>query len=257
MTEQALVQHQADGILTVTFNRPHKLNALTFEMLRQLRAIVDEFRVDDDLRVLMITGNGKYYSAGMDIDAGLAPETPSGIEFRDWYRTSIHTLFDEMEAVEKPIVAAIQGPCLGGALEMALSCDFRLAAASAAFALPETKIGALPGSGGISRLTRLVGIAEAKWLVMGAQTISPDRALRVGLVHSIYPDAEFADAAHAFAAQLVALPKEVLAMAKLVIEAAHDVDRSTARNLERIANTPLSQSKDHRDLVNAFLNRKK
>ena len=257
MTEEALLQDRTGGVLTVTFNRPKKLNALTFEMLSQLRDVVADFRTNEDLRVLVITGAGKYYSAGMDIDAGLAPETPSGMEFRDWYRNSIHTLFDEMEAVEKPIVAVVQGPCLGGALEMALSCDFRLCAESAAFALPETKIGALPGSGGISRLTRLVGIAEAKWLVMGAQTIDAQRALRVGLVHNVYPDDKFADACSTFAAELASLPKEVLGMAKLVIEAAHDLDRSTARNVERIANTPLSQSQEHKDLVTAFLNRKR
>jgi enoyl-CoA hydratase/carnithine racemase len=256
MSEPDLLHSESDGVLTVTFNRPQKYNALTFAMLDQLQELADKFREDDSLRVLLITGNGKYYSAGMDISAGLAPETDSGIEFRNWYRTAIHQLFDELEAIEKPIISAAQGPCLGGALEMALSCDFRLAAESAAYGLPETNIGALPGSGGTSRLTRLVGVAEAKWLIMAAQTIDAQRALRVGLVHEVYPDAEFLQRCQAFARHLASLPREVLGMAKLTIESVKDLDRASARNIERMANTQLSQSQEHRDLVAKFLARK-
>lgn len=257
MTTSDLLHAETDGVLTLTFNRPDRLNALTFNILEKLTGHVERFRDDDSLRVMMLTGAGKTYSTGMDIDAGLAPETDSGVEFRDWYRRSIHLLFDELEAVEKPIVAAINGTCLGGALEMALSCDFRLAADSATFGLPETNIGALPGSGGTSRLTRIVGTAEAKWLIMAAQTIDTERALRVGLVHDVYPDKVFDERCQEFARQLGSLPREVLGMAKLVIEAAHDLDRASARNIERIANTPLSQSQEHKDLIKAFLNRKK
>ena len=163
MTEKTLLHDEHESILTITFNRPEKYNAITSDMLSQLFDLVHRFREDDGLRVMILKANGKYYSAGMDIETGLAPETESGIEFRNWYRHSFHMLFDELEAIEKPVISAAQGPCLGGALEMALSCDFRLAASSAAYGLPETRIGALPGSGGTSRLTRLVGVAEAKW----------------------------------------------------------------------------------------------
>ena len=257
MTEKTLLHDEHESILTITFNRPEKYNAITSDMLSQLFDLVHRFREDDGLRVMILKANGKYYSAGMDIETGLAPETESGIEFRNWYRHSFHMLFDELEAIEKPVISAAQGPCLGGALEMALSCDFRLAASSAAYGLPETRIGALPGSGGTSRLTRLVGVAEAKWLIMASQTISAERALRVGLVHEIYPDEEFDAACWKFSRQLTTLPREVLGIAKLTIEAVKDLDRATARNIERIANTPLSQSQEHRNLVKAFLNRNK
>ena len=257
MTEPALLQQAEDGILGITFNRPDKYNAITFAMLEDLSKAIDRFREEDELRVLLLRANGRYYSAGLDVGEGLAPETESGIEFRNWYRRDIHRLFDELEAIEKPIVAAIQGPCLGGALEMALSCDFRLAATSARFGLPETNIGALPGSGGMSRLTRLVGSAEAKWLVMAAQTIDAGRALRVGLIHEVYPDDEFEKQYKAFAQKLVALPREAVGAGKVAIDAIEDVDRATARQIERLSNTPLSQSEEHRSLVRAFLNRKK
>ena len=257
MNDEPLLHQQSEGILTITFNRPEKYNAINTEMLERLAELTAEFRENDDLRIMLITANGKYYSAGMDMSAGLAPETESGIYFRNWYRKSFHMLFDELEAIEKPVISAAQGPCLGGALEMALSCDFRLAAASASYGLPETNLGGLPGSGGTSRLTRIVGTAEAKWMIMAAQTVSAERALRTGLIHDIYPDETFASQCLDFARHLTTLPREVLGMAKLAIEAAKDLDRATARNIERIANTPLSQSREHRELVNAFINRKR
>lgn len=257
MTEPALLQNTENGILSVTFNRPDKYNALTFAMLAELADALDRFREDDSLRVLLLRANGKFYSAGLDVSEGLAPETESGIEFRNWYRRDIHRLFDEFESIEKPIVSAIQGPCLGGALEMALSCDFRLAAESAKFGLPETNIGVLPGSGGMSRLTRLVGSAEAKWMVVAAQTIDAQRALRVGLVHELYPTEDFEQHAINFAQHLTTLPKEAIGAGKVAIDAIEDVDRTTARNIERLVNTPLSQSEEHRSLVKAFLSRKK
>lgn len=257
MNDSPLLHHQDDGILTVTFNRPDKYNAITTEMLDRMAELAVEFRENDDLRVMLINAKGKYYSAGMDMSAGLTPETGSGIFFRNWYRKSFHLLFDELEAIEKPVISAAQGPCLGGALEMALSCDFRLAAESASYGLPETVLGGLPGSGGTSRLTRIVGTAEAKWMIMAAKTVNAERALRTGLVHEIYPDDAFAEKCREFALHLTTLPREVLGMAKLAIEAVKDLDRATARNVERMANTPLSQSKEHRDLINAFLNRKK
>ena len=257
MTEPAMLRTAEDSILCITFNRPHKYNALTFAMLAELGEVLDSFREDDNLRVLLLRANGPFYSAGLDVSEGLAPETESGIGFRNWYRREIHRLFDEIEAIEKPIVSAIQGPCLGGALEMALSCDFRLASESAKFGLPETNIGVLPGSGGMSRLTRLVGAAEAKWLVVGAQTIDAQRALRVGLVHEVYAADDFEQRYMDFARYLATLPREAIGAGKLAIDAIADVDRSTARNIERLVNTPLSQSEEHRGLVKAFLNRKK
>jgi len=257
VSEPALLLEAQNGVLGITFNRPEKYNAITFAMLEELAEAVDQFREDDGLHVLLLRANGRYYSSGLDISEGLGVDTDSGIDFRNWYRRDIHRLFDELEAIEKPIVAAIQGPCLGGALEMALSCDFRLAAEGAQFGLPETKIGALPGSGGMSRLTRLVGSAEAKWLVMAAQTIDARRARRVGLVHEVYPQESFEEHCQRFTSQLAALPREAVGAGKVAIDAIADVDRTTARHIERLANTPLSQSEEHRSLVQAFLTRKK
>lgn len=127
-------------------------------------------------------------------------------------------MFDEFESIEKPIVVAHQGPCLGAALEMSLSCDFRLAARGARYALPEIEFGALPGCGGISRLTRVAGPHWARWLVMAGEQVTADQALAMGIVHAVYPDDTFDSRARAFCARLAGLPYEALGLAKLSIE---------------------------------------
>jgi enoyl-CoA hydratase len=179
----------------------------------------------------------------------------STLDGRAWYRKKFHMLFDELESVEKPIVAAHQGPCLGGGLEISLSCDFRLAAKSARYGLPEIDIGALPGSGGVSRLTRIAGPHWARWLVMAGEQVDSDQAQQMGIVHAVYPDEEFESKVRAFCAKLAKKSYEVLGLAKLSIELAADLDRAQARNVERIANSILFTGEEHRELVRAFMER--
>lgn len=251
-----LLREDEQGLITVTLNRPDKLNAITPDMLDGIGQAVADLRDDSEQRVLLIRSRGSYFSSGMDISDGMNASADSGLAFRHWYRRSLHTLFDEIEAVEKPVVMAIHGPCLGGALEMACSCDFRLAAKEARFRLPEIKLGILPGSGGTSRLTRLLGPANAKWLVMAGKDIDATRALQMGLIHTLWEESEFADSVEKFCLELAALPKEALAMAKITIDTVADLDRTGARQVERIANTTLLGSEEHRAIMDEFLQRK-
>jgi enoyl-CoA hydratase/carnithine racemase len=138
---------------------------------------------------------------------------------------------------------------------MSLSCDFRLAATSARYGLPEIDIGALPGSGGVSRLTRIAGPHWARWLVMAGEQVSGDQALNMGFVHAVFPDAEFNDRVDTFCARLAKQPYEVMGLAKLSIELAADLDRNQARNVERISNSILFTGQEHKALVQAFLDR--
>lgn len=260
-TDSHLQTAELDGVLTVTFARPEKYNAVTSEMLTGLRAAIEHFGASTELRVLLIRAEGKYFTAGMDIgsiDADISPSSgaqPSGIAFRRTYRR-LHALFDELEAVEKPVVVAVQGPCLGVGVEMSLSCDFRLASESATFCLPEiTHLAALPGSGGISRLTRVVGPHWARWLAMAGRTVDSRLARGMGLVHDVYPDELFAESVAEFVRDLTKIAPEALALAKLAIEAAVDTDRTTSRNIDRMANTILTGTAEHRAMVKGFLDR--
>jgi enoyl-CoA hydratase/carnithine racemase len=254
--EDHLLTSVKDSVLELAFNRPDKLNAISDAMVNGLRDAVQRFADQRELRVMLIRSNGPYFSAGMQLSADISPEVGgSTLDGRHWYRNKFHKLFDEFESIEKPIVVAHQGPCLGGALEMSLSCDFRLASESARYGLPEIDIGALPGSGGVSRLTRVAGPHWARWLVMAGEQVSAEQALNMGMVHAVYPDADFASRVEAFCAKLARQPYEVLGLAKLSIELAADLDRTQARNVERIANSILFTGAEHKALVAAFMER--
>ena len=256
MSEPQLLKSDSDGILEIVLNRPEKYNAITNEMADGLFDAVIELRERDDLRVMLIRANGRYFSAGTDLtNVGMPDPEGSSSRARTWYRSgrgSFHSMFDEMEAVEKPIVVAHQGPCLGGGFEMSLSCDFRLAAASARYGMPEVDIGVIPGSGGTSRLTRQVGAHWARWLVLAGESIGAERALAVGLVHDVYADDVFEERVRAFCKKLAGLPREAAAIAKLTIEMTADLDRQQARNAERLANSVLFLGDEHKDLIAAL-----
>ena len=248
-SEEFLVS-EAGGVLTFRFNRPDKLNAINANMRDGLAAAVKRFGETPELRVLVIRSTGRYFSAGMDITAmGDMPVT--GVELRHQYR-QLHNIFDEMEKIEKPVVSAIHAPCFGGSLEMSLSCDFRLAAERAVFALPEIEIGVIPGSGGTSRLTQLVGRGWARWLLMGNQRVTAQRALIMGLVQEVYPDDEFDAGVDAFVQTLVSLPNDVMGLQKVAIDLAASTSRESARFVERVANTILINGDEHKNAVELF-----
>lgn len=245
----------ADGIITLTFTRDAKLNAVTDEMLDVMRQAVGDLGDHESNRALVITAEGRYFTAGRDIgEMGEHPE--SGVALRRNYRR-LHELFDEMERLEKPIVLAAQGPCLGIGVEMASSCDFRFAGERATFGLPELpNLAVLPGSGGISRFTRLVGPHWARWVAMAAENVDADLALTMGFVHRVFPDESFHADVDAWVRKLVGMSAEALGLAKITIDAAADSDRRTARHIDRMANTMLLQTAEHLDKIDAFLSRK-
>ncbi|HTK62428.1 MAG TPA: enoyl-CoA hydratase/isomerase family protein [Pseudonocardia sp.] len=249
-----------DGVITITFTRDRKLNAVTGAMLDGIREAVADLRDRDENRVLVITAEGRYFTAGADITAlpvgETGPDVP-GSTFRRNYRR-LHELFDEIEAVEKPVIIVAQGPCLGIGMELSSSCDFRFAAEGARFGLPEVRnIAAMPGSGGISRLTRLIGPHWVRWLAMAGQEIDAAQALNVGYLHAVYPADELQARVGDFVRDLLSQPAEALGLAKIVIDAAATSDRTAARDFDRVANTALVASVEHRAKLDAFAARGK
>lgn len=247
MTPSQYRRDENEGVVTITFTRDEKRNAISPEIFAGIEQAARDLAERDDLRVLVITAEGRYFSAGIDITS--IPETlglgtdgvARGSNMRYQYRRQArHDFYDLLESIEKPIVHAAQAPCLGTGLEMAVSCDFRLASERTTYSLPEIQnIGMIPGSGGISRLTRLVGPHWAKWLAMAGEVIDAQEAKAMGLVHAVYPEAEFPARVQGFARRLAGLPREALGVAKLAVDACADVDRRTARDVERIANSLL------------------
>lgn len=242
MTTHARLEfHGANLILT--FTRPEKKNAISNEMLELLAEAGHRLATEQAVRTLVITGEGDYFTSGVDLAGGMATkmaiktDTP-GRHFRSVHR-EIHAILDELETIEKPIVLAAQGPCFGLGLELAATCDFRFATPATTFALPEINIGVIAGSGGTGRLVRAIGPAWTKWLGMAGRRVDAETALRIGLVHEIYPVETFSESVLKFVDDLNALPAEAVGVAKIAIDAAVDSDRVTQRHFERLACTTL------------------
>jgi enoyl-CoA hydratase/carnithine racemase len=252
MSEPPVLRSEREGVLELVLNRPAKLNALTNEMFGIIREAVDDLRVREDLKVLLIRAKGRYFCAGVDQlqtgDSGgpTPPDSPAAI--RAFMRVpmggGMHALYQEMERVEKPIVVAHHATCVGGGLEMSLSCDFRLAAQSASYSFPEMAFAMLPLSGGVSRLTRLCGPHWARWMLLANEPVPAERALTMGLVHNIYPDETFEEEVWAFCTRLAAKPGEAVAAGKLAIEMAADLPSDQSRQLERLTYSSLAFTKD-------------
>jgi enoyl-CoA hydratase len=225
-------------------------------MRDELRELILALVADDGLRVLIITGEGRAFSAGEDVRGmqGLSEIGTKG--FRRVAR-DIHNVFDEIEAIEVPVIAAINGVAAGGGLELALSCDFRFAAEGAKLGFPENNVGLIPGSGGCSRLVKVVGLSKAKRLVMSGEMILAPRALQIGLVDEVFAADELMPKAMEFAKQLATKAPLALGLAKLVLNASANVDPDTGRQLERLGQSILKRTEDHEEGAKAFVEKRK
>jgi enoyl-CoA hydratase len=255
MTEPHFLSHRIDNIFIGTLNRPKKLNAMSLEMLGLLDKAICEFRDDPSLRVMLIRSTGRYFCAGADLLDADVPDVSSGSAIREAHRRligGVQRMWDELEAIEKPIVVAHHATCVGGGLEMSLSCDFRLAAKNARYSFPEAVFGSLPASGGVSRLTRIVGTHWARYIIMANKDIDADRALAIGLVHEVFPNETFDDDVMTFCRHLALQKPEVVGTAKIAIELARDLQAAQARSVERLANSALMLGTEYRDGIAAI-----
>lgn len=247
---------RSEGVATLTLNRPTTLNSWNQKMRDELREAVRQLVFDDELRVLVVTGEGRAFSAGEDV-RGMQGLTDMGTRGFRRVARDIHNVFDEIEAMEVPVIAAINGTAAGGGLELALSCDFRFAADTAKLGFPENNVGLIPGSGGCSRLVKLVGIAKAKRLVMTGEMVLAPRALEMGLVDEVFPSSQLMAKALEFATGLAAKAPMALGLAKLVLNACANVDPDTGRHLERLGQSVLKKTEDHEEGAKAFVEKRK
>jgi enoyl-CoA hydratase len=252
-----LLTEVVDNILIATFNRPEKLNAMSFEMVELIEQAVHRFRDSPELRVMLFKSQGRYFSAGADLKQGdgAARSWPEkGSEVRESHRRlPMRRIWDEMEGIEKPFVVAHHARCVGGSLEMSLSCDFRLAAASASYAFPEAKFGVLPATNGVSRLVRIIGPHWARYMIMANIPLEAHEALNAGLVHKVYPDETFADDVMGFCRHLAKQDAELVGAAKVAIELAKDLPAHQAASIERLVNSSIMTTQHYRDLTTAHV----
>ena len=240
-----------DGVCLVTIDRPEVRNALSADVIRDLTAVLDHARDDDEVSVLVVTGAGdKAFVAGADITQlqHYTPETA--------LESAMQRAFDAIEDFPKPTIAAVNGFALGGGCELAMSCDIRIASDRARFGLPETTLGVLPGAGGTQRLARLVGTGRAVEMILTGRFVPADEALAMGLVTSVVASDALLDAARETAATIAAKGPLAVRLAKLVVRAGMDADQATGQVVERLAQAVLYGSADKAEGTAAFLGKR-
>jgi enoyl-CoA hydratase len=251
MTE--LIRTERIGqVARLTLNRPDTLNALDQTILLALEAAVGNVANDADVRALVLTGEGRAFAAGADIEA-MSHMDPGEAET---FSRLGHRVFASLEQLAVPTIAAVNGFALGGGCELAMSCDWIYASTKARFGQPEVNLGLIPGFGGTSRLVRRVGIAWAKELVCSGTSIKADEAVRIGLANRLFEPDELA-AKSLDAAQAVSQAgPEAVQLAKRVMQQGQDADVRTAHALEQNAFGLVFSSAEHNEGIAAFLEKR-
>lgn len=246
--------HKKDAVATIELYRPQKKNSLNGEMRRELEEYLKELAHDRNTRVAIVTGGEEIFCAGADISE--IQESASAEEAYQHAR-EFQLLFDQIEGLPQPAIAAVSGYALGGGCELALACDFRIASQTAKFGLPEIKIGAFPGGGGTQRLPRLIGASKAKEMIFTGDPIGAEEALSLGLVMKVVPKEKLTEEAQAFAVKLTALPRLALQASKAAINKGLEIDLASGLELEARCFGTLATTHDLKEGTLAFLEKRK
>ena len=241
-----------EGVASLSFNRPDKLNALNREMAGELRQAVEEIAQDPSVRVLVLSGQGRSFMAGADITnfVGMDPLAARGFAQR------AHAVLSRLESLEIPVIAAVHGYALGGGLEVALACDFIYAAAGTKFGLPEITLGFIPGVGGTQRLARLVGRSITKEIIMTGRFLEAEEARTFGLVARVFPEETLLEETEKIAQTLAKKGRMALKAAKQAVDRGADIDLATGCSLEIDLFALCFASPDVQEGVKAFLEKR-
>jgi enoyl-CoA hydratase len=242
-----------DGIGYVTISRPEALNAINSKVLSELYKLCREIEKDDEVKVVILTGEGKAFVAGADIAEMNSLDTIGG-------RTMIangHRVMNYIEEIEKPFIAAVNGFALGGGCELAMACDFRIASEKAKFGQPEVGLGIIPGFGGTIRLARLIGRGRAKYLLMTGDMIDAQEAYRIGLAEKVVTPEELIPTCEEIAKKIMKNAPIAVGVAKKTVNMAYDIDSRTASTLEIEAFASTFASQDKIEGMTAFLEKRK
>jgi enoyl-CoA hydratase len=254
MNYRTLLLDNRDGIVTLAINRPDKLNALNGEAKKELRGAVESLGNDSTVSVIIITGVGdKAFVAGTDIEELTVLERESGRAFA----AGGQELFDLIEQLSKPVIAAVNGYALGGGNELALACHLRIASDRARFGQPEVNLGAIPGYGGTQRLARLVGRGKALELILTGELIDAAEALRIGLVNRVVPHAELHAAVTALAKTIAGKGPDAVRLSIQAVNAAAEFGQAEGLRKEAELFGSCCATEDFREGTRAFLQKRK
>lgn len=245
---------QRDALLEIVLDRPDKRNAMNLVLLEQFDTAVATAGRTPGLRAVLVRGEGKLFSAGIDVTTFLQLADKYGSNWQQQMRritADIQSVFTRLERLELPTIALLHGHCLGLALELALACDIRIAAEGTQLGLPESRLGIIPDVGGTTRLTRLLGPGRAKELIFTGRSIDAAQAAAWGLVNHVVPIEELLGRGEALAAEIELAAPLAVGMAKRVIDGLADIDRGLM--LEGWAQSQLMMSEDFMEGVQGFM----
>jgi 2-(1,2-epoxy-1,2-dihydrophenyl)acetyl-CoA isomerase len=242
------------GTLLVTLNRPERRNAFDLEVRKAIAEAVFTARDTADVKAVVLTGSGGCFCAGGDLKSLSEEERPIHAD-RERIRR-LHPWFRELVNLEKPVIAAVEGPAFGAGFNLALACDFILGAPSARFCAVFARIGLVPDLGGFFLLPRIIGLQRAKELVFSAREVGAEEALRIGILYAIQPAEKLLEEALALAARFEQASTEALGMAKNVLNRSFNLDQDTLAELESYAQALARHTEYHKDAVARFLAKK-
>jgi 2-(1,2-epoxy-1,2-dihydrophenyl)acetyl-CoA isomerase len=245
-----------EGVVIITLNRPERLNSFNEVQHRALKAAIDEAAGDASVRAVLIMGAGRGFCAGQDLSDRVRPEGGQAPDLGYTLETFYNPLIRAIRAMEKPVIAAVNGVAAGAGANLALACDIVLAARGAKFIQSFSKIGLIPDSGGTSMLPRLVGEARAKALTMLTIPVSADEAERMGMIYRAVDDAALMDEALALATQLAKAPTRGIAETKALIQQAFGTTLDDQLDAERDAQRRLGRTADYAEGVRAFMEKR-
>jgi enoyl-CoA hydratase len=250
MSTQSIVVERRGGVGIVQLNRPHALNALNLTLKNELLDAVEAFDRDAEVGCILITGSDKAFAAGADIKE-MADKT-----YIDIFRADYTADYERLTRVRKPIIAAVAGFALGGGCELAMMCDFIIAADNAKFGQPEIKLGIIPGIGGTQRLTRAVGKAKAMDLILTGRMMDAAEAERSGLVARVVPTASLMEEAIKVAETIAALSQPSLIAAKEAVNRSFETSLAEGVRFERRVFHALFATKDRKEGMTAFIEKR-
>ena len=251
---QSLNYRKEGPVSVIQINRPQKKNSLNTELRHEMEEVTREIAADTKQRAVILTGGEDIFCAGADISE---IEGTVSAEAAYQHAREFQILFEQLEALPQPVIAAVSGYALGGGCELALACDFRIASDTARFGLPEIKIDAFPGGGGTQRLPRLIGTAKAKEMILIGDPITAEQALAAGLVMKVTTKAKLMEEANAFAVKLASLPRLALQASKMLINRSQEMDLASGLELEARSFGAIAHTHDLAEGTKAFMEKRK
>ena len=244
-----------DGVATITLARADKRNAINAQMFTELGDAAERAANDPGIRVVLVTGEGDAFSAGIDVLLLNQLSGTRGARFRSFVRMAQRPFFI-LASMDKPTVASVQGHAVGAGFQLALACDLRLAGDDVRFGMLEVRFGLIPDLGGLHRLTRLIGQPRTKEIVWTGRNVEAEEAERLGLVNRVVPTGALEKETEAYVRELVIAPPLPVSLSKTLIGRAHETSLETSLERDAQAQAACIESEDHREAVEAYLEKR-